>query len=113
MGDALLPVLLQPRNPHDDRLVLNKHSSIYPTDDEVGRLQLLTFAICYLYLLLVYPLLLFLLLVVFMFPCFCPQMKAVNAVVADVEKTLKILSDDLMAEECQRYRLAFPYNNYY
>ena len=27
---------LQPRNPHDDRLVLNKHGSIYPQDTEVS-----------------------------------------------------------------------------
>ena len=30
-------------------------------------------------------------------------MKAINAVVADVEKVLKIISDDLMSDKCSRY----------
>ena len=32
----------------------------------------------------------------------CMQLKAVDGVVNDVEKTLKIISDDLLFEHCER-----------
>ena len=34
----LSPYPLQPRNPHDDKLVLNKHGSIFPQDTEVSEM---------------------------------------------------------------------------
>lgn len=71
--------LQTPRNPHDDKLVMNKHNSILPSDVEV-RWPMQTLCVsCGLVL----------------------QLEAVDSVVNDVETTLKVISDDLLAEECQ------------
>lgn len=74
----------RPRNPRDDRLVMNKHGSICPVDSEVclcGKKSeknwILTFV------------------------CLCVQVKAVEQAVTDVEAILKSISDDILDEHCK------------
>ena len=88
------PLFLQPRNPHDDKLVLNKHSSVFPQEPEVcvcvcGVVWCVT---CALWVWIcerggggmIYYLL---------------QVEAVRSVTDDVTKALKAVSDDLLDEK--------------
>jgi len=68
---------IQGGSPQDDKLVLNKHSIVYPTDEEVGY-----HCIKFFYLI-----------------CFV-KLKEVQAVMGEIEKALKQISDMMLEESC-------------